>query len=184
MLTIKIALLTVCCVAFVIAQRSGTVHSDACDINSSCYPWQVETGPACFRGSPMGLKFFLDVAVEDKKLHWSQQVCGVNTGPNTSHYVTYAFCPQVDELQAFNLTNSGKWAATHFNDTLGRQNSATDGGWLRVFGLGTASDREFPQRQESPGAVMVTGGCPSDNKLTAITPFLILNITTENGLFR
>ena len=168
----------------VVAQRTGTVQSDACDENSSCFPWRVETGPFCFRGSPMGLRFFMDMANEDRRLNISHQVCGINTGPNTSHYVTYAFCPLVDELQAFNLTDSGKLAATYVDPLTGRQASRQDEAWLRVYGAGTVSDREFPQRGESPGAVMITGPCPSNSLKTAITPFLILNLTMEGGRFK
>jgi hypothetical protein len=148
----------------------------------------------------MPLRFQLDVAQEDNMVQWDRQVCGINTGPGTRHYVSYAFCPGIDTLQAFNLTSAGLIAGTTTNSADGKLTLTAGDAWLRVYGLGTSNFVTVPQKNESEGAVQIVGTCKARSlsfvrnnvnaddsaasDLVAIVPFLILNITMQNGRFR
>jgi hypothetical protein len=180
----------------------GTLTAEMCGPMYACVPWAAEKEhlPPCARRNRMPLSFMLDVAQEDNLLQWDKQVCGINTGPDTRHYVSYAFCPGIDTLQAFNLTSAGLIAGTTTNPVDGKLTLTAGDAWLRVYGLGTSNFVTVPQKNESEGAVQVIGRCKdrslpfatntdpltpgSESNLVAIVPFLILNITMQNGRFR
>ena len=72
-----------------------------CNQRTACYPWRVE-GPTCNRGNRMNLRFMLQVAAEN-----------YNATGTYAENVTFPFCPVVDELQAFNLSDTTRLSMVH-----------------------------------------------------------------------
>ena len=59
--------------------------------------------------------------------------------------MTYAFCPRVDELQAFNITNAGSLALT-YQSSNGTVDFMTENErYLSIIGMGDTSDVNYPQ---------------------------------------
>jgi hypothetical protein len=172
-------------ITLIFAQRTRNPRID-CSVRKACHPW-LQSGPACARGWNMNLQFFLDLAPENHVVDFSPVY-------NLSE-VTYAFCPRVDEIQAFNLTNAFKLAGTFYNDSVKIDNKTIQGknlmlseqlevGYLSVYGMGDVSDIYFPNPNTSYGSVGVifnTTDC-NDGEF-GIVNFLVVNITMKNGKY-
>jgi hypothetical protein len=159
----------------------------ACSRREACFPWE-NSGPFCGRGAKMNLRFFTEfVYGADDTSH--------ATGSN--HTVTYAFCPRVDELQAFNITEMGAKSFTYMNGTDENNEPVysfmTDNQrYLNVFGFGDTTNKEFPE-EESGGRAMVAdytaqdsagrSQCIFDQEI-AYTPFLVVNVSMTKGHFQ
>lgn len=177
-----------CCLmqtTIISAQRTRNPKID-CSVKKACHPW-LPSGPSCARGWNMNLQFYLDLAPENYVNNFSPYY-------NLSE-VTYAFCPRVDEIQAFNLSNAFKLAGLFYNDTVKVNNTTIQGqnlilsenlevGYLSIYGMGDVSDVYFPSPNTSYGSTGVifnTTDC-NDGEF-GIVNFLVVNITMKNGRY-
>ena len=102
-----------------------------CSNRYACFPYS-SNGPFCNRGNRMNMRFSTTITPER---------IGYDSPFET---VTYAFCPIVDELEAFNLTSSLRLAATvadSTDPTLFKYSSVWSGVPDRVW---TRRPREHP----------------------------------------
>jgi hypothetical protein len=172
------------------APRAVTVN---CDRTSACYPWSAQ-GPACSRGSRMNLRFTGTAAPEN----------GVNVSGVAGNVteMTYAFCPIVDELQAFNLTNFTRLAAVYSEDNGATWKEGTvSKSYISAIGFGNQTSRTLPPLS-SEGKVLIldatsnspcnapsgTGGAVGSGSgagtgSIGFVNFLVLNVTLVNGKF-
>jgi len=150
-----------------------------CGSSAACAPWEIGTGPYCARGGKMNLRFVLDVAPENYYLEYDN---------NTMTNVTYAFCPTVDELQAFNLTAGPLLGAmAKENATTYVLSNLTSQGFVSVYGFGGAADVLFPNAtagSESTALVIENGTdvCGSLDSI-ALVEFLVLSVSMDGGKF-
>jgi hypothetical protein len=172
------------------AQANRKTVRVACGTKNACFPWQPQ-GPKCGRGNRMNLRFMLSVAPENYRI--------VNN--ETISSVTYAFCPIVDELQAFNLSSAIRNAATYagvavdpdtgFNVPARVKSQKLEVAHLSIFGLGDVDETDparffFPNATTSYGSVGIvfnTTDCNNEGELGMVS-FLVLNITLANGLYK
>ena len=96
---------------------------------------------------------------------------------NNISYVTYGFCPVVDDLEALHV--KGFVNDTMLNDT-GIFGSNTTV-YLRMYGLGSSSSVQLPVDTDAASAVLAQAGICGDGEI-AIVNFLVLNITMKDGL--
>lgn len=166
--------------AAVVAQTTKNLRL-SCGTKNACFPYEVS--PRCSRGNRMNLRFMLDLAPENYKL------------PQTS--ATYAFCPIVDELQAFNLSGGLALAATKtglipdpnggtsnisgpvFSKGVGVQK-------VSVWGMGDMSSYYIPNSTTSYGSVGVVfnNSDQCNQGELGVVNFLVLNVTLNNGQFQ
>lgn len=152
-----------------------------CTRETACYPWSSR-GPACARGSRMNLRFVGEAAPEN----------GVNVSgiPGNVTEMTYAFCPIVDELQAFNLTNFTRLAGIYTKDDGATWKAGNVGkSYLSAIGFGNQTLRTIPPAS-SEGRVLILDNtadspCNAGTSTGAIgfVNFLVLNVSMYNGLF-
>jgi hypothetical protein len=168
------------------AQTGGPV---ACDTSKACFPWN-SAGPFCGRGSNINMRFH------------TQFTAGTNDtafGAVGSLYnATYAFCPRVDELQAFNITRVGTSSFTFLNGTDADgvplrtiMPSYPGTRYLSIIGFGDTRNKEYPQ-DGSEGRVMIadywssnldgTARCAVGTDI-AVVPFLVANVSMTKGHF-
>jgi hypothetical protein len=195
----KVILLTI-----VITAARTRIPKIDCSIKNACHPW-LPNGPACSRGLNMNLQFFLDLAPENY-IH--------NYSPIYNLWeVTYAFCPRVDEIQAFNLSNAFKLAGTYYNGMNQTDNSmnATNQtnqtvsyitqtmlannkdlilsekleiGYLSIYGMGDSENIFFPNPNTTYGSVGVIFNTNyCEEGQFGIVNFLVVNITMKNGKY-
>jgi hypothetical protein len=153
-----------------------------CDRENACYPWS-DKGPACARGNRMNLRFQSNSAPEN----------GVTRSgvPGNFTDMTYAFCPVVDELQAFNLTNFTRLVGV-YQDGAGvwRQATSVNKSYLSAIGFGNQTSRTLPPLT-SQGKVLIMDntvnnpciGSGSTDAPIGFVSFLVLNVSMSNGLF-
>lgn len=177
-----------CCVAFVLfvlllfeSASSQKASRVLCSAKEACIPYSVNgtrQGVNCARGNKMSVRLSLEIAPER---------IGIDTA-STMDNVSYAFCPVVDELQAFNLTEAGRLIGTYpdphdvTNFFLSKKVTQI---FLYAYGFG-GQDNELRPQLGSEGMVMVV-----DNVTTPFCPygaldvatFLVLNISMKKGKF-
>lgn len=157
-----------------------TPKPSACDSEhaTACQPYGATR---CAIGDRMDIRFVVDIAdANDFVLPQN------HTHLNFNH-ITYAFCPVVDQLQAFTLEDSAVWAAgrrrddgTAWNFTYGPNRT-----WLRVFGMGEIPDVGIPFDQDDSSVYLYQQVPEEVCKSThAVVSFLVLNITMTNGFYR
>ena len=148
--------------------------ADDCSSGSACRPWG--NGSSCAIDGRMDLRFFINIPSDSNYTDGS----GV-----TQSQVTYAFCPKVDELQAFQLQKGAVYGAarysyngTDINPQGFTQTSPNT--TIQVFGMGSPPFVQIPSLNDWSTAIFyqntsACGGGP------AIVNFLVLNITMKNG---
>jgi hypothetical protein len=154
-----------------------------CDPEQACYPWSAR-GPACSRGSRMNLRFQGSSAPEN----------GVDRSgvPGNFTDVTYAFCPVVDELQAFNLTNFTRLAGVYHDSSTAtwKLSPGVTKSYMSAIGFGNQTSRTLPPLT-SQGKVLIMdntvnnpciGNGATDTPIGFVS-FLVLNVSMNNGLF-
>ena len=161
----------------------------ACSKSEACYPWDP-SGPVCGRGNRMNLRFSLEITRENVFVEYQQNVSEI----------AFAFCPVVDELQAFNLSSSGRYQVV---DTLVNVSESTPSpnsssspkryklspnhteAWLYAYGFGGNDNILYPNKSTSEGAVLILDNistvCPMGE--IAYANFLVLSATTQLGRF-
>lgn len=150
-----------------------------CTTATACYPWSGK-GSGCVRGGYMSLRFTSNAIPENGK-----NISGIED-PVTNF--TYAFCPKVDELQAFNLTNFTQEAVVHTNAQTGKWefSTSTENTYISAIGFGNQTLRTIPPDSSdgralvvdrNPGAVCKTGEI-------GVVSFLVLNVSMSGGVFR
>ncbi len=175
------------------AVRTRTPKID-CSVARACRPWPGR-GSACSRRNNINLQFMMNLAPENYVIDYSYEY-------NLSQ-VTYAFCPRVDEIQAFNLSGAFKLGATYYS-TIAPDGSSTGSeaqannseprylrlsdqleiGYLSIYGMGDTSNILFPASNTSYGSVGVIFNTTSCNYGEfGIVSFLIVNITMKNGKY-
>lgn len=179
------------------------VVNTKCTSKEACFPWQPK-GPKCGRASKLNLRFVLDVAPEN----WIRSV-DADLQNVTTTTATFAFCPLVDELQAFNLTGAIPLAAMY--DTLVEDPNAEPGtgalvvqpefsvllegfNFISVFGMGDLDNIYYPNASgvSYGSAAIVFNETIDPDKQTSIcndgefgiVAFLVLNITLDKGLYK
>lgn len=147
------------------------VASVPCDANVACFPWNTGAGPSCTRGANLNLRFFMNAT---------------NEYPEENRTMTFAFCPRVDELQAFNLSHAPRYAA------LSRTNTEAptfvenvQDAHISVFGFGNYDSRLQPSNS-SVSRVMILHNetevrvCPIDEVL--FVDFLVFQVSLTSGM--
>ena len=129
----------------------------------------------------MNMRFSVDLAPENQYVRYGQN--------NTA--AAYASCPVVDELQAINLTNSGRYIATIVGNTSDVNativfSSNQSESWIKVYGFGGNDDIGEPNITTSDGAAMVYQNetrnlCTGETRPFA--DFLVLTVTMSKGKF-
>ena len=176
--------------AFVGAQSSAAAAKKAkealrttCTTKEACFPW--ESTPRCTRGGRINLRFMVDVAPENMRI----------VNGSWLPYVTYAYCPIVDEIQAFNLSAAVRLGALYSASTItvgnvtsklyipaARMDAVT---YLSVYGFGHFDNRYYPEEANSYAKVGIvynlTEECPEGS--VGVVTFLRLNVTMKNGNF-
>jgi hypothetical protein len=155
-----------------------------CGTSSACFPWSAQ-GPFCGRGADINLRFQLQLTEPN-------YIADADRAEPYSN-VTYAFCPRVDELQAFNITRAGELAFTFTNQTTGEtQWMVENERYLSIIGMGDTRDVSYPQ-EGSAGRAMIadyfaragdtSSQCARNTEIAAV-PFLIFNVSMDEGRFR
>jgi hypothetical protein len=126
------------------------------------------------------MRFTMNIAAEN-----ARKVTG---RPDKVTEITYAFCPYVDQLQAFNLSNAVGMASVYPDNTTGEYkfaaNTSYEQVWISAIGMGNTTSRWFPPR-DSRGQAMIVDGvsavCPTGS--VGVVTFLSLNLTLRDGMF-
>lgn len=160
----------------VVGQRNA---ASGCASNVACFPWETRAGPFCGRGNKMNLRFAIDVAPENV---YQPDYYGFKR----TTQMTYAFCPRVDELQAFNLTDAiGYMALDRTNSSNATISRTVYESYLSVVGFGEIGNIYTPGNT-SFGRVLIvdnrTNKCPIGQ--VGVVNFLVLNITMDKGRFK
>ncbi|KAH9579752.1 hypothetical protein LSM04_000778 [Trypanosoma melophagium] len=170
------ALLTVLLV-YSVGTTTAVVEGDIdCSTGLACFPWAGEESHVpCVRGRRMNLRFMLDVADENVK----------SAEPVKSN-AFYGFCPVVDKLQIFTLTNAPFLASVFDNAGTLSLTNTMERKYLSIYGFGASNSTNYPQKNFSAGAVLVavngTALCGS-NRSVALVDTLVLDIGLHKGLF-
>lgn len=166
-------------IAAVAVQAQFTVK---CTRKEACFPFDLTSGPHCARGDNMNMRFSIDLAEENQYERYGQN----------NSAAAYAGCPVVDELQAINLTNSGRYAATIVNNESDTNNTFTNfsetqsESWVRVYGFGGNDDIGEPNSTTSDGAAMIYQNETRNICSQGTRPFvnfLVLSVTMSSGKF-
>ena len=151
----------------------------SCTRTTACYPWST-LGPSCLRAGRMNLRFWSSAAPEN-----AQNVSGIATAVSD---IVYAFCPIVDELQAFNLTGFVQKAAVLTNNGgLTWEFASTSKTYMSAIGFGNQTMRTLPPDGSDGKALVIhntseaTSRCPLGQ--VGIVSFLVLNVSMSNGNF-
>lgn len=176
-----------------LSSAQATLRSTPCGRTAACHPWDVGIGPFCGRGNKINLRFTMDLAPEN---HYPLY----NTTPATiMQTAAYAFCPVVDELQAFNLSagpmlgvlnvvglNVSNITTVNSPDPsqLNFSTQFTEG-YLSVYGFGSVDNVIEPNVSTSTGAVKIFSNdsvlCPGG---ILVSHFLVLAISLDKGRFK
>ena len=165
------------------ATTAPRAKTTTCTVNNACFPWSTK-GPFCGRGANINLRFQLQLT----QANFISDPLYADPVSN----VTYAFCPRVDELQAFNITRAGELAFTSAanNGTVELVGEQTR--YLSLIGAGDLRNVNYPQ-EGSEGRVVVAdqmgiGGLHNMQQCKmnemAIVEFLVFNMSLENGKFK
>ena len=180
-----VALVLAACISWsVTAQRTSQVR---CDTSSACFPWSAQ-GPFCGRGADINLRFQLQLTKPN-------YIADAERAEPYSN-VTYAFCPRVDELQAFNITRVGELALTFYNASTGfHEWMVEDQQYVSIIGMGDTRDVSFPQ-SGSAGRAMIAdyhsragsdargeSQCAVGTEI-GVVPFLVFNMSMDGGRFK
>ena len=158
-----------------------------CDTTDACFPYSPR-GPYCSRGNNINFRFQLQLAPENYR-----EDPGL---PDPISNVTYAFCPRVDELKAFNFSRVGELSLTYLNGTTydavynqtydNLQIASLEQVYLSVIGFGDTRNIAFPQ-PGSAGRVMIADytieACEFVGEFGLVS-FLSLNVSMEDGRFK
>jgi hypothetical protein len=129
--------------------------------------------------SQMQVAFTVDASAEN-----AENIMNVTLNANsTPAAVSYSFCPTVDQLQAFNLSESATWAAGDI--AIQNLTQLSNQSYLRFVGV--SNDATLVPTDASWGSALIYDG-NVDSKLCssgkAVASFLVLNITLNNGIYR
>lgn len=164
----------VCCVVAVMVM-DGVEAAVSCDAAMACYPWSA---PTCARGNNLNLRFFMEANID----YAGASATTVDFN-HTDRTVTWAFCPRVDELQAFNLTAAPSYAAIKplQNDTfVGYMNNT----YVSVYGFGESNDREVPSNVSASTVMVARNGsdlCLNMANPVLLVDFLVFQIALTDG---
>ena len=133
----------------------------------------------------MDLRFAVDIPPEN----YYQESLSNGTTYSVRH-VTWAFCAKVDELQAFVLNESTKFAASVYSSwaTNPPRYGTVNQSSLRVYGTGGHDDYEIPADDDDSSIVVVenTTKCmlPTGEPGFAVVDFVVLNMTMTDGQYK
>lgn len=155
---------------------------------TGCKPWLQN--PACAIGDPMKLRLILDTTLENQefKLKGMNQTNSSDGAKIPQWQVGWGFCPTVDQLQAFQLTDSARWVAGSFKEP-GAVTADKGTKYLRVFGAVGLTTKGLIPPNEFDSAVVISDPSAAANtcnggKGVLIADFLVLNFTMDNGVYR
>lgn len=147
-----------------------------CGSTEACFPWSTTS---CTRGNNLNLRFYMNA---------DKSYAGISPGPTvnfTDRTLTWAFCPRVDELQAFNLSRAPQYSSISPTDeTMFVENM--DDAYVSVFGFGMFLSREVVQNTSTSVVMVATNGsqypqCKGSNGVL-LADFLVFQISLTNGL--
>jgi len=150
--------------------------SDNTLCKSACRPWDPKA-PLCQRKLGM------------MEARWGLTLPRpVVRGDVNVSYLTYAFCPTVDEIQAFLLNYSTAHIALNrvVNETTGEdyyEYTPTES-YLWMWGAGPENNREFPGIGNDTAVMVYDGLSQTCNYAPAIVSMLIYNVTLVSGKYQ
>lgn len=146
-----------------------------CDSSQACFPW---ASPSCTRGNNINIRFFMEAA----KVYTGVSAASTNFMSNRT--LTWAFCPRVDELQAFNLSKAPVYAA------ISPVNNATfvtdmSDKYVSVYGFGDSNSRLVPRDNKSAVMIARNGSdvCTAGGDSVLLVEFLVMQVSMTNGAF-
>ena len=160
-------------------QVEGAVQ---CDATRACFPMSTTS---CTRGNNINLRFFMDAAEG-----YDDSIVEDISSPFSNRTVTYAFCPRVDELQAFNLTNAPMYATINRTSVENSTNftyfvdSVADT-YVSAYGFGGSLSVAIPSVNSTSRVMITTNGTAKcDNNINAVllVDFLVFQISMTDGV--
>lgn len=154
-----------------------------CDSTVACFPMSA---PSCTRGNNINLRFFMEAAegYEDSTI---EDI----TSPFSNRTITYAFCPRVDELQAFNLTSAPMYASINHTSVQNSTNytyfvDSVNDTYVSAYGFGGSLSVAVPAPNTSSRVMIVTNGtyqCDNEPNAILLVDFLVFQISLTSGVF-
>lgn len=146
-----------------------------CDASRACFPM---ASPSCTRGNNLNLRFFMDAA----SAYQNSSVEADSAFNNRT--ITYAFCPRVDELQAFNLTDAPTFSVIDPADNASFVEDVEDV-YLSAYGFGESESIAVPSNTSASRVMIAQNGskfCTGNAVL--LVDFLVFQISMTDGYFK